>query len=97
MVDSWPIYYNTLEIHRNFKIYSKKAFLLELNYHKLCSSSKNEFLILYKVDLAEPEIQLLLGTLTLRYVHLKQRFFVLELKLQRICASEAYHLVGKEK
>jgi hypothetical protein len=30
-------------------------------------------------------------------VHLKQRLFVLELKLQRIYASEAYHLLGKEK
>jgi hypothetical protein len=27
----------------------------------------------------------------------KQRLFVLEFKLQKICASEAYHLVGKEK
>jgi hypothetical protein len=33
----------------------------------------------------------------LRYVYLKHRVFVLELKLQRICASEAYHLVGKDK
>jgi hypothetical protein len=56
---------NTLEIHSKFKIYSKKVFLLEPNYHKLCSSSKNEFLILYKVDLAEPKIQLLPGTPTL--------------------------------
>ena len=34
---------NSLEIHRKFKIYSKKAFLLEPNYYKLCLSSKNEF------------------------------------------------------
>jgi hypothetical protein len=64
---------NTLEIHRKFKIYSKKAFLLEPNYHKLCSSSKNEFLILCKGDLAEPEIQSLPGTLTLTRTHIKRR------------------------
>jgi hypothetical protein len=56
---------NTLEIHRKFKIYSKKVFLLEPNYHKLCSSSRNEFLILCKEDLAEPEIQSVPGTFTL--------------------------------
>jgi hypothetical protein len=56
---------NTLEIHRKFKIYSKKAFLLEPSYHKFCSSSKNEFLILYKGDLADPEIQSVPGTFTL--------------------------------
>jgi hypothetical protein len=28
---------------------------LEPNYHKLCSSSKNKFLILYKMDPTEPE------------------------------------------
>jgi hypothetical protein len=53
---------NTLEIHSKFKIYSKKAFFLEPNYHKLCSFSKKEFLILYKVDLTEFEIQSLPGT-----------------------------------
>jgi hypothetical protein len=35
--------------------------------------------------------------ISIRYVHLKQRLLVLELKLQRICASETYYLVGKEK
>jgi hypothetical protein len=49
---------STIEIHSEFETYS--------NYHKLCSFSKNEFLIFYKVDLAEPEIQSLSGTPTLR-------------------------------
>jgi hypothetical protein len=56
---------NTLEIHNKFKTYSKKVFFLEPNYHRLCSSFKNKFLILYKVDLAEPKIQVVFGALIL--------------------------------
>jgi hypothetical protein len=54
---------NTLEIHNKFKTNSKKVFFLEPNYHRLCSSFKNKFLILYKVDLAESEICTVFGLL----------------------------------
>jgi hypothetical protein len=43
-------------------------FFLEPNYHMLCSSSKNKILILYKVDLAKPEIQSISGPLTILYL-----------------------------
>lgn len=44
---------NSLEINKKFKIYSKRMFFLEPNYHELYSSSKHKFFILYRVDPAE--------------------------------------------
>jgi hypothetical protein len=46
----------TLENHKKLKTYSKKVFWLEPNYHKLCSSFKNKFLILFKVEPTESKI-----------------------------------------